>query len=61
MTKAYHDEYAARANAFLANPAANVDDDLWAIVRSTNLHTELNCRVVSAAKAELRTRGFSVC
>lgn len=56
----YQNEYEARANVFLANPKAHDDSELWSIVRSINLHTELNCRVVSAAKTELRTRGFSV-
>jgi len=52
--------YEDRANKFLVNSKAYDDKELWAIVRSTNCHTELNCRIVTEAKKELRNRGYDV-
>lgn len=59
MTK-FSEEYAARAAAFLANPSGTDDAGLWAILRSTNAHTEINCRVICTAKSELRKRGHAI-
>lgn len=52
--------FAERVNAFIANPKAYSDDELWAIVRSTSVGTEAGCKAVSTAKTELRQRGFAV-